>query len=52
MGRDIINMVEAATFLGLVMLMCVTALIIMVTGLLTLMGWELMVEKWNDIKNR
>lgn len=51
MGRDIIHMVEAATFLGLVMLICVTVLLIMVTGLLTLMGWELMAEKWRDIKN-
>jgi len=23
----------------------------MLTGLLILMGWELMVEKWRDIKN-
>jgi hypothetical protein len=51
MGRDIIHMVEIATFLGLIMFGCVTILIVMVTVLLILMGWELMVEKWRDIKN-
>lgn len=51
MGRDIIHMVETATFLALVMLGCVTVLFVMLTGLLILMGWELMVEKWRDIKN-
>jgi len=52
MGRDIIHMVEAATFLGIIMLSCITVLIIMATGLLTLMGWELAREKWDDIRNK
>jgi hypothetical protein len=50
MGRDIINMVEIAIFLGIVMLGCVTVLLIGLTFLLILMGWDLAISLWDKIK--
>jgi TRAP-type C4-dicarboxylate transport system permease small subunit len=50
MGGDIINMVESALFLGLIMLACVTILVIGMTGLLILTGWDLAKELWNKVK--
>jgi len=50
MGRDIINMVEIAIFLGIVMLGCVTVLLIGLTFLLILMGCDLAISLWDKIK--
>jgi hypothetical protein len=50
MGRDIIDMVDIAIFLGIVMLGCVTVLLIGLTFLLTLMGWDLAISLWDKIK--
>lgn len=50
MGRDIINMVEVMMFMGAVMLACVTVLVIGLTGLLILMGWDLAIELWGKIR--
>jgi hypothetical protein len=46
MGGDIINMVD----MGLVMLGCVTVLVIGLTILLVLMGWDLAISLWDKIK--
>jgi hypothetical protein len=50
MGRDIIDMVDIAIFLGIVMLGCVTVLLIGLTFLLMLMGWDLAISLWDKIK--
>jgi hypothetical protein len=50
MGRDIIDMVDIAIFLGIVMLGCVTVLLIGLTFLLVLMGWDLAISLWDKIK--
>jgi hypothetical protein len=50
MGRDIIHMVEAMMFMGAVMLACVTVLVIGLTGLLILMGWDLTIELWGKLR--
>ena len=50
MGRDIIDMVDIALFLGIVMLGCVTVLLIGLTFLLILMGWDLAISVWDKIK--
>ena len=50
MGGDIINMVESAMFMGVVMLGCVTVLVIGLTMLLVLMGWDLAISLWDKIK--
>jgi hypothetical protein len=50
MGRDIIDMVDIAIFLGIVMLGCVTVLLIGLTFLLMLMGWDLAISVWDKIK--
>jgi|APGre2960657404_1045060.scaffolds.fasta_scaffold10844_4 hypothetical protein len=50
MGRDIIDMVDIAIFLGIVMLGCVTVLLIGLTFLLILMGWDLAISLWDKIK--
>ena len=50
MGRDIIDMVDIAIFLGIVMLGCVTVLLIGLTFLLALMGWDLAISLWDKIK--
>jgi len=49
-GRDIIDMVDIALFLGIVMLGCVTVLLIGLTFLLILMGWDLAISVWDKIK--
>lgn len=50
MGRDIIDMVDIAIFLGIVMLGCMTVLLIGLTFLLILMGWDLAISLWDKIK--
>jgi hypothetical protein len=50
MGGDIIGMVETAMFLGIVMLACVTVLVIGLTILLVMMGWDLAISLWSKIK--
>jgi hypothetical protein len=50
MGRDIIDMVDIAIFLGIVMLGCLTVLLIGLTFLLMLMGWDLAISLWDKIK--
>jgi len=50
MGRDIIDMVDIAIFLGIVMLGCMTVLLIGLTFLLMLMGWDLAISLWDKIK--
>jgi hypothetical protein len=43
-------MVDIALFLGIVMLGCVTVLLIGLTFLLILMGWDLAISVWDKIK--
>jgi len=43
-------MVEAMMFMGAVMLACVTVLVIGLTGLLILMGWDLTIELWGKLR--
>jgi hypothetical protein len=50
MGGDIINMVEAMMFMGVVMLACMTVLVVGLTILLVLMGWDLAISLWSKIK--
>jgi len=50
MGGDIIGMVETAMFLGIVILACVTVLVIGLTILLVMMGWDLAISLWSKIK--
>lgn len=52
MGRDVINMVETATFFGLIMLACVTILVIGATALITLLGFDLAKDMWMKIRNK
>lgn len=52
MGRYIADMVEAATFLGIVMLICVTILVLGVTSLLALMWWDLMKDLWKKTRGK
>jgi hypothetical protein len=49
MGRYVADMVEAATFFGIVMLACVTILVIGMTLLLALMWWDLVKDMWNKM---
>ena len=50
MGGDIINMVETMMFMGIVILACVTVLMVGLTILLLMMGWDLAISLWGKIK--
>jgi len=50
MGGDIINMVEAMMFMGVVMLACMTVLVVGLTILLVLMGVDLAISLWSKLK--
>ena len=52
MGRDAANMVEAVTFLGIVLLACVTIIILGITSLLALMWWDLVGDLWKKVRRK